>query len=116
MMAQTVDDIAETLDAMRVESQDINEYFVKVLSSINSKLEDISNDSEAEDLLKVYITELKNIVELNQNNTIREFNNVQNVLENILASKSELVNNSEFDKFRSVILENFSVHAFSLSE
>ena len=47
-----VDELAEILNTMRVENQNNNENFEKVLASINSKLEMISEDTEAEDLLK----------------------------------------------------------------
>lgn len=111
-----VDELAEILNTMRVENQNNNENFEKVLASINSKLEMISEDTEAEDLLKLYITELKNVVELNHNDAVREFGSVQNVLNTVLASNEELVKSSDMDKFRSLILESFNVYALSLSE
>lgn len=111
-----VDELAEILNTMRVENKNNNENFEKVLASINSKLEMISDDTESEDLLKLYITELKNIVELNHNDSVREFGNVQNLLGNVLSSNEELVKGSDMDSFRSLILESFNVYALSLSE
>ena len=62
-MALTVDEIAEILNAMRVENEHNVESFEKVLTGINAKLEIMSEDSEATDLIKLYISELKKAVE-----------------------------------------------------
>ncbi len=115
-MAQTVDELAEILDTMRVENKNNNENFEKVLAGINSKLEIMSDDTEAEDLLKLYISELKNIVELNHNEAVKEFGNVEGILNTVLTSNAELVKNSDFDELRSLILDSFNVYALSLSE
>ena len=49
-MALTVDEIAEILNTMRVENEHNVENFEKVLTGINTKLEIMSDDSEATDL------------------------------------------------------------------
>ena len=62
-MALTVDEIAEMLNAMRVENENNVENFEKALTDISTKLELMADDNEATDLIKVYLTELKKIVD-----------------------------------------------------
>lgn len=62
-MALTVDEIAEILNSMRVENENNVENFEKVLTDISAKLELMAGDSEDADLIKVYLTELKGLVE-----------------------------------------------------
>ena len=50
-MALTVDEIAEILNTMRVENEHNVENFEKVLTGINAKLEIMSEDNEATDLI-----------------------------------------------------------------
>lgn len=60
-MAQT--EITEILNDLRNETERKNESFEKILTLINSKLELMSEDKETEDLVRVYISELKKVIE-----------------------------------------------------
>jgi predicted DNA-binding protein YlxM (UPF0122 family) len=72
-MALTVDEIAEILNTMRVENEHNVENFEKVLTGINAKLEIMSEDNEATDLIKLYISELKKAVD-DKHNLIKRVN------------------------------------------
>ena len=61
-MAQTVDDIAEILNEMRLKNDLSTENLEKLLSDMNLKLAVIADD-EVGELVKVYISELKSFVE-----------------------------------------------------
>ena len=56
-MAQTIEELSELLEGIKIEANHNAETFDKLLTSINNKLEFISNDTEADDLIKVYLTE-----------------------------------------------------------
>ena len=79
-MALTVDEIAEMISAMRIENENNVENFEKALTNINSKLELMADDNEATDLLKVYLTELKNVVENRFKSTDKKLKTLENVV------------------------------------
>lgn len=116
MMAQTVDELAEILNTMRVENQNNTANFEKLLISMNSKLEMLDEDTEAEDLLKFYVTELKNLVEQNHNDALKSFADVKNILETLHSFNDDLVKNGDLENFSSFVQENFSVYASAISE
>ena len=106
-MALTVDEIAEILNAMRVENEHNVESFEKVLTGINAKLEIMSEDSEATDLIKLYISELKKAVEDRHSSTIDRFNSLESSFKNLLSSQDELVKTSELTDLFHVLSSNF---------
>ena len=106
-MALTVDEIAEILNAMRVENEHNVESFEKVLTGINAKLEIMSEDSEATDLIKLYISELKKAVEDMHSSTIDRFNSLESSFKNLLSSQDELVKTSELTDLFHVLSSNF---------
>lgn len=106
-MALTVDEIAEILNAMRVENEHNVESFEKVLTGINAKLEIMSEDSEATDLIKLYISELKKAAEDRHSTAIERFNSLENSFKNLLSSQDELVKTSELTDLFHVLSSNF---------
>lgn len=106
-MALTVDEIAEILNTMRVENEHNVENFEKVLTGINAKLEIMSDDSEATDLIKLYISELKKAVEDKHSSTIQKFNSLETAFQNLLVSQDELVKNSELKDLFHILSANF---------
>ena len=83
-MALTVDEIAEILNSMRVENENNVENFEKVLTDISAKLELMAGDSEDADLIKVYLTELKGLVEDKSVDTNTRFADIEKILHNVL--------------------------------
>ena len=106
-MALTVDEIAEILNTMRVENEHNVENFEKVLTGINTKLEIMSDDSEATDLIKLYISELKKAVEDKHSTAIQKFNSLENAFQKLLISQDELVKNSELKDLFHILSANF---------
>lgn len=106
-MALTVDEIAEILNTMRVENEHNVENFEKVLTGINAKLEIMSEDSEATDLIKLYISELKKAVEDKHSTAIQKFNSLETSFRNILSSQDELVKTSELNALFQILSSNF---------
>lgn len=110
-MALTVDEIAEILNAMRVENEHNVNGFEKALTGINNKLEMLADDNEATDLIKVYISELRKSVEDKHNTAVARFNNLENSFKNIISSQNNLAKTSEIKDLFQVLSTNVS--AFS---
>lgn len=110
-MALTVDEIAEILNSMRVENENNVENFEKVLTDISAKLELMAGDSEDADLIKVYLTELKGLVEDKSVDTNTRFADIEKILHNVLLSQDDVAKTSELkDLFHvfSAAFDNFT--------
>ncbi len=94
-MAPSVEEIAETLDIMRKEDERNVEKFDKILTNINEKLEFMNSDNESVEMIKMYLTELKNIVNSDFNSTEEKFNNVETKLDKSLDISSHIKDLSE---------------------
>lgn len=115
-MAQTVEEIAVILGDMREENQRNNDNFEKVLTNINAKLELMSDDSEATDLLKLYISELKKSIEEKYNVSMERFKLLDKAFEQIVLDNVHLAKTTDlkelFDSFASS-MGSFSVELAS---
>lgn len=110
-MALTVDEIAEILNSMRVENENNVENFEKVLTDIRAKLELMAGDSEDADLIKVYLTELKGLVEDKSVDTNTRFADIEKILHNVLLCQDDVAKTSELkDLFHvfSAAFDNFT--------
>lgn len=110
-MALTVDEIAEILNSMRVENENNVENFEKVLTDISAKLELMAGDSEDADLMKVYLTELKKLVEDKSVDTNTRFADIEKILHNVLLIQDDVAKTSELkDLFHvfSAAFDNFT--------
>lgn len=110
-MALTVDEIAEILNSMRVENKNNVENFEKVLTDISAKLELMAGDSEDADLIKVYLTELKGLVEDKSVDTNTRFADIEKILHNVLLCQDDVAKTSELkDLFHvfSAAFDNFT--------
>ncbi|DAA81902.1 TPA: hypothetical protein CPT82_08095 [Candidatus Gastranaerophilales bacterium HUM_2] len=110
-MALTVDEIAEILNSMRVEYENNVENFEKVLTDISAKLELMAGDSEDADLIKVYLTELKGLVEDKSVDTNTRFADIEKILHNVLLCQDDVAKTSELkDLFHvfSAAFDNFT--------
>ena len=94
-MAPTVDEIAKTLDIMRKEDERNVEKFNKILTNINEKLEFMNSDNESVEMIKMYLTELKNIVNSDFNATEEHFDNIETKLDKSLDISSHIKDLSE---------------------
>lgn len=110
-MALTVDEIAEILNSMRVENENNVKNFEKVLTDISAKLELMAGDSEDADLIKVYLTELKKLVEDKSVDTNTRFADIEKILHNVLLCQDDVAKTSELkDLFHvfSAAFDNFT--------
>ncbi len=94
-MAPTVEEIAKTLDIMRKEDERNVEKFDRILTNINEKLEFMNSDNESIEMIKMYLTELKNIVNSDFNSTDEKLENVDAKLDKSLDMSSHIKDLSE---------------------
>ena len=94
-MAPTVDEIAKTLDIMRKEDERNVEKFDRILTNINEKLEFMNSDNESVEMIKMYLTELKNLVNSDFNVTDEKLENVDAKLDKSLDISSHIKDLSE---------------------
>ena len=105
-MAQTVEELAEILDNIKLEADRNAETFDKLLTSINNKLEFMSNDTEADDLIKVYLTELKKNLEERHALVVSEFNKIENSFKSLTDEQSKLSKTSEMKEMFDIFSNN----------
>lgn len=94
-MAQTVEDLAEILDIFKRESEENAQKFDKLLASINNKLNEIASDNGEEDLIKMYLSELKSLVEERHSMVSAEFSKIQNSFDNLNVQQSAFAKSDE---------------------
>jgi len=105
-MAQTVEEIAELLGNIKLEAERNAESFDKILNTINNKLEIMSNDTEADDLIRVYLTELKKTLEERHALVVSEFNKIENSFNTLTSEQSNLVKTSEMKEMFDIFSTN----------
>ena len=105
-MAQTVEELAELLDSIKLEAERNAESFDKILNNINNKLEFMSNDTENDDLIKVYLTELKKTLEERHALVVDEFNKIENSFNSLTSEQTNLVKTSEMKEMFDIFTTN----------
>ncbi len=106
-MAPTIDEIAELINTMRVENENNVEYFEKALTAITTKLEIMAGDSEATDLIKVYLAELKNLVDEKHGVVTKNINSIASQLDEVLALQNDGAKTSELRDLFQVLSLSF---------
>ena len=111
-MAQTIEELAEILDNFKNESEKNAQNFDKFLVGITNKLNEIAEDDNAEELAKVYMSELKNLILERKSAVTAEFEKIQNAFDNINSQQSFLAKSDEINN----LSENFAKGVESLSK
>ncbi len=97
-MALTIDEIAQTLDNMRSENEDNIKELERVLAGINSKIDLMSENDETVDLIRIYISELKNAIESKNADFIDRIDSLETSIEKINAAQDLYVKDEKLDK------------------
>ena len=80
----------------------------KLLSGINSKLEKINTDEDV-DLIKIFLTELKQNLEERHSVLISKFAAIESLFSNLLKNSSEMLKSSEVKELFDIVATNLSV-------
>ncbi len=105
-MAQTVEELAELLDNMKLEADRNADTFDKLLQSIHNKLEFMADDTEADDLIKVYLTELKKTLEERHSLVVSEFNKIENSFKSLSSEQAQLIKTVEAKEMFDIFANN----------
>ena len=114
-MALTVDEIAEIINTMREENENNVQSVERVLTGINNKLDLMAEDSEATDLIRVYISELKKSVDEKHSITVEKFNEIENSFNNLSAGNEQLAKTSELRDLFNALGNNISNFSNNIS-
>ncbi len=101
-MAQTVEELAEILNNLNLECKNNAEEFDKALKGIGSKLDLILDDKEMLDSVKVYISDLKDAIEIKNDYA-------SSLLDSIETSVSKVIQNQEAGAKTSQIRDLFQL-------
>ena len=93
-MAQTIEELAELLDSIRAEAGSNSEKFEKLLITLNNKIELMSEDINVEDVVKVYLNELKQILEERYAYVSTQFEDVNKAIKFLNDNSSDLAKSS----------------------
>ena len=115
-MALTVDEIAQILNTMRVENENNAQGFERILTGINAKLELMSEDNEATDLIKLYISELKKVIEDNNTGSSVKLDTLDSLLKEIVSSNKDLAKNEDITNVFNNLTTNVNIVTDSLEE
>ncbi len=88
-MAQTINDISEILKTIKDNTENNTKILDKSFSSINNKLDLISEDNTNTEFIQVYLAELKKAVEDKHNYTISVFNGIEKSFAQIAQNLTE---------------------------
>lgn len=111
-MAQTVEELAEILNNLKLENENNAEGFDRALTTINNKLDMMAEDTEAYDSIKIYISELKRAVEDKHKQTVSLFDGIETSIENVSKLQEQNAKTSQIQELFQVL--NDQVNSFSL--
>ena len=97
-MVQTIDEIAEILKTLKLDTELNAEETEKILLSVNGKLESIADDYEANSLLKDYIVDLKQTLDTRYNYTVDKYNDFENALKYLGEVQQSAIKSSDLDE------------------
>ena len=101
-MAQTVEEIAEILEEMRTSGKNEVQLIENALIKIQSTLEEVTNNKEALELMKLYTQDTKKYLEDNGKISVDRLNEIQSLLHNKLRDLNE-IESENFSKISSFL-------------
>ena len=105
---ENFDTIKTLLNSIRAQGILNTSDMDKLLEGINSKLEKINTEEDI-DLIKAYLTELKQNLDERHNVLISKFGAIESLFSNLLKNSSEAVKTSELKETFDIIATNLSV-------
>lgn len=105
-MSLTIDEIVEILNEMREQNKINAQDFEKGLTGLNHKLEMLADDNETEDMIRLYIAELKKSIEDKHNDDKTNSDEISSKIDSAVSDVSTF--REEFHQSVSSNLENSS--------
>jgi len=108
-MAQT--ELAEILNSMKEDNKNNAESLDKVLSDINKKLGEMSEDTESDEAIKAYLSELKRMLEDVHNYSVAKFTQIETAFTDMAENQENFAKTFEMNELFQYL--NSSVNSFS---
>lgn len=105
-MAQTIEELAELLEGVKEEAGNNSEKFEKLLVSLNNKIELMSEDMNIEDVAKVYLNELKQILQERYNFVTEQFENINISIKSLNEMSNDLAKSSDVENLLKTFTQN----------
>ncbi len=115
-MAQTVDEIAELLNKMREDNERSKDTIEKTLTSIDNRLEFIEDDDEAEELIKMYIADLKKSVDNKYSDATVKLEKIKSHFDEILNKQADVALRKDVESLSETFFLNTSAITSDLAE
>ena len=94
-MAQTIEELAELLDSVKAEAGSNSKKFEKLLTALNNKVELLSEDINIEEVVKVYLNELKQILEGRYSFVETQFDNINDAIKVLNENTDDIVKTND---------------------
>ena len=96
-MAQTIEELAELLEGVKADAGSNAEKVEKLLVSLNNKVELMSDDMNIEDVAKVYLNELKQILHERYEFVSTQFENINNAIKFLNENSNDIAKNEDIE-------------------
>ena len=107
-ITQNFDTIKTLLNSIRAQGILNTSDVDKILTGINSKLEKINTEEDI-DLIKIFLSELKQNLEERHNILISKFGAIESLFSNLLKNSSEVMKSTEAKNLFDIVATNLSV-------
>ena len=107
-MNENFDTIKTLLNSIRAQGILNTSDVDKLLSGINAKLEKINTEEDI-DLIKIFLTELKQSLEERHSVLLSKFGAIESLFSNLLKNSNQLPKASEFKEWYDIVATNLSV-------
>ena len=115
-MAQDVQEITEILNQIKDDADKNSQSFEKLLTAINNRLEFMANDTESDDLIKVYLNELKKTLEDRQIYVSEEFQKISAAFTKLYEEQEKLPTTENMQNILSSFSANMLVFSREIQE
>ena len=103
-MAQTIEEIAEILRTLKLDTDISSEEIGKSLAALNSKIDIIADDAQANNEIKDALTDLKNIL----NSNTERYNQFEQAFKFISAAQEESAKTADIDSLIKKVDDNLA--------
>ena len=114
-MAQTLEELAAIMETIQQQAEVNNANISKMLAGINSQLDYMEQNTESEDLIKIYLTEMKKVLEERHTSIISEFSKIEKAASALLKLQNDSIKANDLERIFSIFSNNMLVIKNELS-
>ena len=114
-MAKTVEELAEILNNLNEEYKNNTEEFDKVLKNIVDKLDAMLEDQEEYDSVKIYVSELKEAIEVKNDYATTLLDNIESLITRVLDNQEAGAKTSQIRDLFQILNANIELFSSKIS-